>query len=114
MEIKFSYHPGKKVLLLSDLGENHADTIHKRGKGLPFDEFIRGIITEKTVFLRSFYPWHDINERSADYINKQSFDLLFDNKKAVFQALKKAGVKFPRKVAYNTINADLRGFVVNI
>ena len=114
MEIKFSYHPIKRILLVSSDFESHSDTIHKKGRRLSFDQFIRGIIKDNVLYLRVYYPFNDIDEKSGDDIREKSFDLLFNARKAILKDIKAQGLKIPRKLAYNVNNDDLKGVIVNI
>jgi hypothetical protein len=114
METRFSFHPVKKILLVSSCGELHADTIRKEGKRLPFDSWIRGIIAGNKVYFRTFYPDADIDEMDGESIRKTSFSLTFDALKNIKEALHKAKIKTPSKVAYNVTNDDLRGVLVNL
>ena len=113
-EIRFSYHPKKKLLLVSDFAECHGDTIAKKGKKLPFDEFIRGIITDKGLYLRIYYPLNDLEKKTLEELEAYSFDRLFDELKPIRKALKLSGVKCPGKVFYNVTNEALRGIIANI
>lgn len=114
MELKFSFHPVKKILLVSSLGEAHSDTIAKRGKKLPFDTWIRGIIIDNKLYLRTFYPLQDIEEKSLEEVKEASFNRLFDAQKSLLKALKSQGIAKPSKIAYNVNNDDLKGILVNI
>lgn len=116
--IKFSFLPESKVLLISDIQDNHSDTISKFNKQarhvIPFDKWIRGIIKDNVLYLRLFYPLPDIDTKTIDELNEYSFDVLFDNLKNIAKALRLAGIKKHLKCKFNVVNEDLKGIIINI
>jgi hypothetical protein len=90
MEKRFFYNPENGKLFLFNTSHVEFFHNHKEGLGLPFDFYIRGIITdENKILLRVFYPYEDINELCYADLLKKSFNLLSlhitDIKKALWQ-----------------------------
>lgn len=113
METRFFYHPVTKEFL--NCGESdHALYFHNKGyKAKRFDNYIRGIVSNKVLYLRIFYPLDDISERTLQEVKDYSFDILFKERNPILKVLKIAGVK-AKKVCYNVSNDDLKGVIVNI
>jgi len=114
METRISFHPIKKILLVSSDFEAHSETIAKRGRKLPFDQWIRGIIKENKLYLRLYYPLNDLEEKSLVELKEASFHLLFDAKIDLLKALKDEGIAKPSKLVYNVTNDNLKGILTNI
>ena len=54
-EIRFSYNPFTKNYIES--GCSHAVALYNKGKQKQFDEYIRGIILDDVLYLRTYYPF---------------------------------------------------------
>jgi len=111
-QYRFAYNPTRKKFI--DCGVCHSTALHNLGKQKEFDLYIRGIIKDNVLYLRTFYPLKDIDEKTIDQINKKSFNLLYDNKKNVLDNIvKNYGIKI-KKIEYNVTNDLLKGILVNI
>lgn len=104
--IRFFYNPDKKKII--DCGYNsHSQTFtNKRMKN--FDFFIRGLINNKTLFLRVYSPYDDAyNPLPYDKLLRQSKALLKSYSKDIIKELKKEGYSI-NKIAYNATNESLK------
>jgi hypothetical protein len=112
METRFAYNPITKTFL--ECGECHSIALYNKGKQKQFDLYIRGIIKDKVLYLRLYYPFKDIDEKSYADIKEKSFDLLFDNKNIILANIEVFyGIKI-KKVIYNAENDLLKGILTNI
>lgn len=105
--LRFAYNSKNKSFL--DCGVCHSTALHNKGLQKSFDLFIRGIIKDNTLYLRTFYPLKDIDEKTFEQINTTSFDLLFDAKKEVLAQIKKVYNVRIKKIEYNVTNDLLTG-----
>lgn len=78
MAIRVSYNPNTKIFISGGL--SHADDIRQADSVLSFDDYIRGIIIDNILYLRTYYPYQNINEKTCNEIKAISFDLLYDIK----------------------------------
>lgn len=72
-EKRFSYNPFTKDFI--EGGESHAVAIYNKGKQKQFDEYIRGIVHNKILYLRTYYPFTDFPSDSVE-LNRKSAELL--------------------------------------
>jgi hypothetical protein len=98
---KYSYNPFNGDFF--DCGyANHAKSIYAKGKQSSFDEYIRFIVADGILFIRTFYPFNDIDKLTADQIREKSLALLKEYKAQVKKILKKHNISYKKIV----INAE--------
>jgi len=102
-EIRFSYNPFTKDYIES--GVSHSIAIYNKGKQKQFDEYIRGIILDDTLYLRLYYPFEDITEQTITEVKQKSYALLGD---FLPQILTKLELSF-KEIHYNVENDLLEG-----
>lgn len=73
-EIRFSYNPFTKDLIESDT--SHSFAIYNKGKQKQFDEYIRAIILDDVLFLRTYYPFDNLSELTLTQLKQHSKELL--------------------------------------
>ena len=111
--MRFFYHSKSKKYINID-NEEHAIYFHNKKMNIKnFDLYIRGIIENGVLYLRLFYDKPDISERTLEEVKEYSFNILFDNKQGILNALKNDKIKV-KKVLYNIVNADIKGILVNL
>ena len=106
-EIRFSYEPFKKEYIESD--SSHSVAIYNKGKQKNFDQYIRGIIIGKKLYLRLYYPFDDIEKLKLYQLSQRSRTILEQFKGDVLRVLKeKHGFK-PSVIKFNVDNDLLSG-----
>lgn len=112
IETRFAYNPKTKHFLNCDTC--HSTALYNEGKQKLFDLYIRGIIIDKTLYLRTYYPLEDINEKDLEDIKEKSFNWLFDNKDIILTNIKKIYDIKIKTIKYNMDNDLLRQVLTNI
>lgn len=112
MELRFCYHPKNKKFI--DCYTCHSTALHNLGKQREFDQYIRGIIKDGILYLRTFYPLKDIDSQTIEGINETSFNLLYENKELIKTKIKKIYKLNIKKIEYNQVNDLLKGILCNI
>lgn len=102
---KFSFNPFTGQFIYGGL--NHAEDIRKIKSGR-YDDFIRGIIIEGKLYLRTFYPFDGLENLTLTELNQKSYSLLFDNLEGIKKNLKKYLQFKTKDVIFNATN-DLLG-----
>lgn len=115
MDIKFCYNPFTREFFSGGL--SHAEDIRKKGNIGHFDDYIRGIIVENTVYLRLYYPLKYQNKKSIfqdDYekIKCISWNLLADYEKNIVDLIYKNLKAKIKIVKYNVDNDLLKGLKI--
>jgi len=107
-EKRFSYNP---FTLDYIGGENtcHAVSLWNKGQELHFDEYIRGIILDDILYLRLYYPFKDLENKTLSELNKTSLILLKDNIKTILQHIKQDYNIPIAEIKYNVTNDLLSG-----
>ena len=103
-EIRFSYNPFTKDFIESNT--SHSIAIYNKGKQKQFDEYIRGIVFNDTLYLRLYYPFDDLSELSLVELKQKSRALLEQYKKEV---LNKLGNTLIVGIQFNVENDLLKG-----
>jgi hypothetical protein len=106
-ELRISYNPKSKRFLSGS--NSHAEQIHNAGHGQDYDDYIRGIIVDKTLYLRTYYPYTDINERTGDEIQQASYSSLYDEQATIKKHIANVHNIKIKKVVYNVTNDLLQG-----
>jgi hypothetical protein len=113
METRFFYNPVTKEFLNCGT-EDHAIFFHNKKRDVKtFDKYIRGIISNKVLYLRLFYPLADIDEKTFLELKEYSTFTLIDNESDIKKILRKEGYTIKRTF-YSVTNEDLRGKLTNI
>ena len=106
-EKRFSYNPFNGITITGfDLC--HAEGINKRGHTKTYDEFIRAILHDGILYLRLYYPFPDIEEKTLSQIERASLILLKESIQAILALIKKHYDCIPIDIQYNVINARLQ------
>jgi len=100
--VRFSYNPFTKDYIES--GCSHAIALYNRGKQKQFDEYIRGIILDDVLYLRTYYPFENLAELSKVELHQKSRELLEQYKDDILARVDKV-----KKVCYNVENDLLKG-----
>lgn len=111
-EYRFIFHPFNKKFF--DCEESHVIKIQNLKHVRFFDEYIRGIIQGKTLYLRLYYPFEDINEKNYNELLIASNKLLKHYENEVLKAIKKEYSLDIKTIKYSITNNDLKGLVINI
>jgi len=112
-EIRFSYNPFTKDFV--HCTQSHSIALYNIGKQKQFDEYIRGIIVGKKLYLRLYYPFEDLPELTLNDLRQKSRTLLEQYKGEVLKAIKNEYAFSPNAIHYNVENDLLKGIgLVNI
>ena len=106
-EIRFSYEPFKKEFF--DCPTSHSTALYNKGKQRFFDQYIRGIIIDNKLYLRTYYPFDDISNLKLYQLHQRSRTLLEQFKEVILVALKKEYGFSPSVIKYNVENDLLTG-----
>lgn len=107
IEYRINYNPFTKDYISGY--NSHSIQLYNKGKQKNFDEYIRGIIIDNTLYLRIYYPFNDIDELSKDKLYQASYSLLQDNKKNIIKAIKQKENIIITNIKYNVDNDLLKG-----
>jgi len=104
------YNQDNKALYL--FSESHACYIANNKKTLhkDFDYYIRGVIEGNRLFLRLYYPYNDIDERTFTEIKQASNILLSEVQADIIKELKKHDIEISETVK-NVSNEDLKSLL---
>lgn len=105
-EYRIAYNPFTFDYIAGN--QSHTIQLYNKGKQKFFDDYIRGIIINNTLYLRLYYPFNDIDVISKDKLYQSSYTLLKDNTKNVINAIKKHDNLVIIDVKYNVDNNILR------
>lgn len=95
--------------------EAHNIQLYNAKKQKEYNDYIRGIIIDNTLYLRVFYPFEDIDNITKNKLYQSSYELLKDNTNDIIQTIyKHENIKIT-EVKYNVENDLLKGLkLVNI
>lgn len=112
-EKRFSYNPFTEHFVKCT--DSHAIALHNLGQTSEYDEYIRGIILDGVLYLRTYYPFKDLYELTLTELHRRSKQLLEDNKNIItLLILKEYNIKI-KEIKYNAENDLLKGIgLVNI
>jgi hypothetical protein len=106
-EKRFSYNPFTKKLL--HCTQSHSLTLYNIGKQKDFDQYIRGIIVGNKLYLRTFYPFDDIDVLKLYQLNQRSRTILEQFKDELLAVLEKEYAFKPSVIKFNVDNDLLKG-----
>lgn len=106
-EKRFSYNPFKVDFI--ECNECHSLALYNKGLQKQFDEYIRGIIINKTLFLRTYYPFDDLNELTITELRNKSRTLLETELHNVLKLIRKRYNLTVDKIIFNADNDLLKG-----
>lgn len=112
MESRFAYNPKTKHFLECDTC--HSTALYNAKKQKEFDLYIRGILKDGILYLRTFYPLKDIDTKTLEDIKETSFNLLYDNKEVIKLKIKEVYQTKIKKIVYNAENDLLTGILANV
>ncbi len=112
MEKRFCYNPFTNNLITCS--QSHSIGLYNKGQGKNFDSFIRGIIFDDTLYLRTFYPFDDIDDLNYTELNKKSISLLNQFKTDILETIKKEYSIIPKTIIFNADNDLLKGKLINV
>jgi hypothetical protein len=101
-EYRISYNPYTKDYISGS--QSHSIQLYNRGRQSQFNEYIRGIIHNDTLYLRVYYPYEDIDTLTRDKLYQASYTLLKDNEKDIIKAIKKQDNIIITGIKYNVTN----------
>ena len=106
-EKRVSYNPYNKNYIAGY--QSHSIQLYNKGKQKLFDQYIRGIIINTTLYLRLYYPYDDIDDLTRDRLYQISYSLLEGNTGDILEAIKKNESIIIHEVKYNVDNDLLKG-----
>lgn len=104
---RFFYNTDKNKLYIFDCSHNEYFYNHKKSLNHPFDYFIRGLVENDILYLRLFYPFDDIDEKSFAQVKQFSFDCLNTCKADILKELQKENI-YIKETIFNVSNEDLK------
>jgi len=107
IEKRFSYNPFTSNYISGY--ESHTLQLYNQGKQACFDEYIRGIIVNNTLYLRVYYPFKDIDTLTRDKLFSSSLKLLKANIQPILTHIKQDYNIPIHKIEYNVTNDLLLG-----
>ena len=107
IELRINYNPFTKHYT-SDFN-SHALQLYNKGKQKEFDSYIRGIIKDKVLYLRLYYPFNDLNNLTSIDLEQKSYTLLKGYFKEVIKAIKDNDKIKIKEVKFNYTNDLLKG-----
>jgi len=106
-EYRISYNPYTKDYISGQ--SPHSIAIYNHHKQAKFEEYIRGIILDDVLYLRIYYPFPDLQEKTYSHILKASEALLKEYKLRLIRLIKTKDSINIREVRYNVTNDLLSG-----
>ena len=103
--IKFSLNPINGHFIEAGLS-NHAESIHNVAD---FDKYVRGIIKDGILYLRTYYPYNDIENLSLEKLNQYSAELLKQYQVQILKTIKRQYDFVPCRIVFNVDNVLLKG-----
>jgi hypothetical protein len=101
MDIRSAYNPFTDHYLHGS--SSHAELIYNKGKQKTYDQYIRCIIINNILYLRTYYPFDNLSELTLTELNQVSYSLL----QLYIKAIKKYIYRHHNIVIENIIyNAD--------
>lgn len=104
LEYRINYNPFTKNYIAGN--QSHTIQLYNKGKQKSFNDYIRGIIIDNTLYLRLYYPFNDIDNLTSDKLYRLSYNLLKENERDILQAIKNHEKIIITKILYN-VNNDL-------
>lgn len=104
-EIRFSYNPFTKNYIESD--SSHSIAIYNKGKQKQFDEYIRGIVLDDVLYLRTYYPFDNLSDLSLTELKQKSRKLLEQYKKEIITEV--IPHIYIKEIIFNVENDLLKG-----
>ena len=84
--------------------QSHTIQLYNAKKQKQFNEYIRGIIVDNTLYLRLYYPFDDIDNISINKLNQSSFELLKEHTSDIIKRIKENDNINIKEVKYNYSN----------
>ena len=112
MESRFNYNPFTKEFF--DGGLCHALSIHNKGRTKEYDTFIRGIISDNVLYLRTFYPFDDLSNLNYGQLQVKSKQLLRQFEADILHLIKREYNILIKDIVFNAENDLLKGILANI
>lgn len=106
-EYRISYNPYTKDYISGC--QSHSIQLYNKGRQAQFDQYIRCIILDNVLYLRTYYPYDNIDTLTRDNLYKASLTLLKDNTKDILTILKYKDNITITKIKYNVNNDLLSG-----
>lgn len=104
-EKRFSYEPFKNQFL--ECGVSHTGKTPVK----TYDQYIRGILSNGTLYLRVYYPFDNLSELTYDNLMRKSHLLLNQYKADVLKEVKKHYGLTPDNVILNVTNDNLQTYL---
>lgn len=105
--LKFFYNiDNKKLWLFSHCNHPLYWNNHKAELNKGFDYYIRGIIKGDNLYLRLYYPYEDIGEKTFTELKQASNELLEYSKPDILRKLKDNNISI-KETFLNVTNEDL-------
>ena len=109
-EQRYCYNPFTKEFFCCDT--THTIAIYNKGRQKQFDEYIRIIIIDDTLYIRQYYPFNDLSSLSLVELLQKSYELSTQYITDILELLKEYNIT---NIKYNVDNDLLRGIgLVNI
>ena len=84
--------------------QSHNIQLYNAKKQNEFNDYIRGIIIDNTLYLRTYYPFDDIDNITINKLNQSSYELLKEHTSDIIQAIKENDNISIKEVKYNYTN----------
>ena len=111
-EIRFFYNPFNGYFIDCDVC--HAITFKNKGLKDSYDSYIRGIIKDRVLYLRTYYPFDGIEQLSLVELNQKSRELLEQYTEKVKEVVAENYSLKELEIVYNATNDLLKGKITNI
>lgn len=112
-EYRISYNPFSNDYISG--GDSHSIALYNKGKQAQFEEYIRGIIVDNTLYLRLYYPFEDIEAISKTKLYQASSELLKGYTSDILERIQAEENINIKEIKYNVENDLLKGLkLVNI
>ena len=84
--------------------EAHNIQLYNAKKQKEYNHYIRAIILNNTLYLRTYYPFDDIDNITINKLNQLSYELLKEHTSDIIQAIKENDNISIKEVKYNYTN----------
>lgn len=106
METRYNYNPFTKDFHYCN--QSHSISLYNKGRQKQFDEYIRLIIVENTLYIRLYYPFDDLDSLSLVELKQKSYKLIKQYEDAILKEFKKVNITID-SIEYNVENDLLKG-----
>lgn len=106
-EYRISYNPYTKDYISGC--QSHSIQLYNKERINTFDDYIRGLILDNVLYLRLYYPFPDLENKTLQELNKASYKLLNNNTRDILKVIKDKENITIKDIRYNVTNDILSG-----